>query len=165
MREIVFVLPFALTSLNVRDRQHWAERHRAQDQLHLEILAAIGGSRYLPRPPFARARVTVSRHSAGRLDTDNAHAACKGLLDILCIRSRTHPLGLGIITDDNPGDCELHVQQGVAPPGQASTAVRVEELPAAPPAPAKRPWKPRQPRHKTTSQASLRKLRKAGIPV
>lgn len=128
LRSIAFVLPFALPSLNVRDRQHWSKRSKIKDQTGLEILAAIGGPRYLPRPPFAYCRIHVVRYSSGMLDTDNAYASCKGLLDALCVSSRTHPTGIGFIVDDNPRVCELKVTQESAAQGAGMTAVRIEEL-------------------------------------
>ena len=128
-REVSFVLPFLLPSLNVRDRQHWAERHRQQVMLQQEVMVAVGGPRHYPRPPFARARVTVVRISTGQTDPDNLAASTKGLLDVLKARSERNPLGLGIIVDDNPARLELVVRQQHAPSlKEQATAVRIEEL-------------------------------------
>lgn len=122
------MLPFCLPSLNVRDRQHFVERGRDKKALYLEILAAIGGSRHLPRPPFASARVSVVRHSAGTLDADNLYSSVKNLLDLLCPASATHPLGVGVLIDDAPKYCELVVTQQSAGRGAGMTTVRVQEL-------------------------------------
>jgi hypothetical protein len=125
---IQFVLPFALESLNVRDRKHWARRSRDKRDISLEVMAAIGGPRHFPRPAWARSKITVVRSSAGRLDRDNLYASTKALLDVLCARSPRHPTGLGIIEDDSEAHIDLIVKQSIAAPGDGSTAVRIERL-------------------------------------
>ena len=135
LREIAFILPLALPSLNVRDRQHWAERHRQQVTLQQEVMAALGGPAHFPRPPFDRARVTVVRISAGQLDVDNAYASAKSLLDCLKLCGPRNPLGLNIIVDDSPDRLELVVTQQRGPVGGGQMLVRIEELPPAEPPP------------------------------
>jgi hypothetical protein len=125
---IEFTLPFALESLNVRDRKHWAERSRYKKNMSLEVMAALGGPRYFPIPPFKKVRVTVVRCSAGRLDKDNAVASVKSLLDVLCANSDRHPTGLGIIEDDSDDLLDLVVKQSSARVGHGSTIVRIEPL-------------------------------------
>lgn len=127
-RPIRFTLPFALSSLNVRQRTHWAELSRERKSLAQEVMAAIGGPRYFPRPPFDRARVTVVRCSAGQLDPDALVGCVKPLLDVLCMASPTHPGSLGIIEDDNPRQCELVVKQSPAERGDGATVVLVEHV-------------------------------------
>jgi hypothetical protein len=131
MRSLSFTIPFATESLNNRDRKHWAVKRRDKTRLANEVMVGIGGPRYYPIPPFARARIVVERCSAGQLDPDNLAAACKGLLDVLCISSRTHPTGLGIIVDDSPAHIELVLRQSPAPRGSALTIVTIDELPGA----------------------------------
>lgn len=123
-----FELPVALPSLNIRDRQHWAHRHKASDDLWWLVVEGLRTQRFDPGLPLKRARMTVTRYSAGMLDADNAVAACKSLLDILCVKSRVHPNGLSIITDDDPAHCELVVKQERAPRGKQKTGVVIEEL-------------------------------------
>ena len=77
MDEIKFVLPFATESLNVRDRKNHWQRSRDKRNIGVEIMAAMGGPRHFPRPPWRKVRVTVVRCSAGRLDKDNAFASVK----------------------------------------------------------------------------------------
>jgi hypothetical protein len=125
VREIAFILPFALPSLNVRDRRHRYRHGQDKKAMNLEVLAAIGGSRYLPRPPFKRARVTIVRCSSQRLDPDGLPAVAKNLLDVLCVQSKVHPTGLGVLVDDSPKHLELIVEQFTAAPGSGSTAVRI----------------------------------------
>jgi len=132
---IVFTLPFALESLNVRDRKHWAKRSKDKAAIAMEIIVAIGGTRYLPRPPYPRARITINRCSAGLLDPDGLGATAKNLLDAMCVRSSTHPSGIGIIEDDSARHIELIVTQSPAPRGKGATVVKVEPLPiSVPPA-------------------------------
>lgn len=126
--EINFLLPFALESLNVRDRKHWSKRSRDKRAMSMEVMAAIGGPRHFPRPPWERVRVTVVRCSAGRLDKDNLGASVKALLDCLCLRSSRHPGGLSIIVDDSDDRLDLVMKQSDAAPGKGSTVVRIERL-------------------------------------
>lgn len=128
MPELNFVLPFATESLNVRDRKHWSARSRDKRDMTMEIMAAIGGPRYFPRPSWRNVRITVVRCSGGRLDPDNLVASVKGLLDCLCARSPRHPGGLGIIEDDSSDLLTLEVRQSSAAPGAGSTVVRIECL-------------------------------------
>ena len=138
VRSITFTLPFALNSLNVRQRQHWAELHRAQRMMSQEVMAAIKGPRHYPRPPYEACSVTVVRSSVGALDDDNLWASCKPLLDALCVASLRHPAGLGIIVDDSPDRLSLTVRQADAAPGDGATTVLVEEVEYVPPAPRAR---------------------------
>ncbi len=125
---IEFTLGFALPSLNVRDRQHWAVRYRAKWGLSRSVMVAIGGPRYLPRVPLLHARVTVTRHGRA-MDIDNLYASAKPLMDVLCVASKTHPAGLGFIVDDAPSCLELIVRQEHARPKEAKTVVRIETIP------------------------------------
>ena len=140
MRRIVLTLPCLLVSPNVALRQHWAERRDERKHLHDEVMVALGGTRHLPRPCFARARVTVWQHRVSLMDPDNLTAACKALLDVLQPRSDRHPLGIstGIIADDSAECCELVVRQiKEAHRSDQRTVVVIEELDAivAEPAP------------------------------
>lgn len=126
--EIIFVLPFCVESLNLRDRKSYWQRTRDKNAMSMEITAALNGPRHFPRPPWRNVRVTVNRCSAGRLDKDNAVASVKSVLDCLCIKSSRHPQGLGIIEDDSDELCDLIVTQSSAAPGKGSTVVRIERL-------------------------------------
>lgn len=128
MRSVAFVLPLVLPSLNERQRTHFRELSRQQRDLSQEVMVALGGPRHYPRPPFDVARVTIIRHSAGCLDPDSLVGHVKPLLDVLCVNSRIHPCGLGIIEDDTPARCHLVVSQQRATRKEQFTAVMVEEL-------------------------------------
>ena len=123
-----FTLPFALAGLNVRQRKHWGALTSERNELAKEVMAGIRGPRHYPRPPLNRARITVVRCCAQPLDPDNLVASVKPLLDVLCVKSATHPAGLGIIVDDNAKQCELVVKQSSAPRGKGATIVSIEEL-------------------------------------
>lgn len=128
--ELQFIIPFALPGLNARDRTHWAKRSKLKADLALEVLVALGGPRYFPRPAWDRVRVTVERRSSKRLDADNLVASVKPLLDVLRASSRGNPGSLGIIVDDSPDHLKLIVTQSIAAPRGGSTVVRIERLDA-----------------------------------
>lgn len=123
-----FTLSFTLDSMNVRDRKHRYSHGADKKSLNLEVLAAIGGSRYKPFPPWKRVRVTVVRCSAGKLDRDNLWGSAKNLCDVLCVQSSRHPSGLGICVDDDEAHMTLNVSQGPAARGEGVTVVRIEHL-------------------------------------
>lgn len=125
MKEIVFSLPFLLQTLNERDRTNRWQKGRDKKALNLEVMAAIGGPRYFPRPPIRKATIVITRCSSGRVDPDNLAASAKNLLDVLCVRSGIHPSGLSIIEDDNPRNIELVTNQTKAAPGEGVTLVRI----------------------------------------
>jgi hypothetical protein len=127
-RAISFLLPFALDSLNVRDRKNHHQHGRDKKNIALEILAAIGGPAHKPFPPFNKVKVTVERCSAGSLDHDNLVGSTKNLLDALCVQSPRHPSGIGIIRDDSAIYLTLEVKQSRAPRGAGKTVVRIECL-------------------------------------
>lgn len=101
--QLSFTLPFALKGLNARQRMHWAARKRERDDMKNQVIAAIGGTRYLPfkHMPIEFATIDVCRYSWKPLDPDNLRATVKPLLDVLCVQSATHPCGLNIIADDD----------------------------------------------------------------
>lgn len=88
-------------------RQQKAIAARAQTDLAWLVVKAIG-----PRPasPIGKCRVTIERYGMHAPDDDNLHGSVKGLVDILCLQSKTHPRGLGIITDDKHGLCETRAR-------------------------------------------------------
>jgi len=147
LRCVTFTLPFVLDSLNTRLRQHWAKRSGDDKQLTLEIMAAIGGPRYYPRPPFKRARVSIVRIGIGQLDPDGLPAAQKPLIDALCVASSRHPGGLGIIEDDSARHIELVVNQRRAN-ATPTTCVRIEELPEIPRPRSPKRYAPKRPSRK-----------------
>jgi hypothetical protein len=123
--DVRFTIPRALPLLNVLLRTNRWARRSEQKALSWEIFGILGGRRW--DAPMARARVTVERHSTGRADTDNLIA--KGLMDVLCVPSKIHPFGLGIIADDNPDACEFLMRAvKVAHRRDHKTVVTIEAL-------------------------------------
>ena len=127
MREhIAFTLPFALPSLNAVLRTHWAKRSRAKAELSQAVMAAIGGPFHFPPEPWRRVRVTITREGRKLLDVDNLAGSCKAVVDCLCVRSATHPHGLGIVQDDRPELMDMVFRQSVT--RYPCTVVLIERL-------------------------------------
>ena len=122
--EITFTLPFAMPSLNVAFRTHWAKRAKDTGALRLQIMAAIGGPRHFPAEPWRRAHVTIERRGRRLLDADNLAGSCKSIVDCLCVQSRTHPTGLGIVVDDRPELMTMEFRQAVSRPQQTVVTIR-----------------------------------------
>jgi len=124
VNRISFTLARPLPLLNVQLRTHWAKRRKAQIALAWEVVDA---AQPLPEKPMTKARVTVERYSIGTPDTDNL--CVKHLLDVLCPQSKRHPVGLGVIVDDSPACCELHVKAvKVSKRADQKTVVTVEAI-------------------------------------
>lgn len=92
---------------------HWAARYRDDKRLKSSWAWDIktGLLPGHPDKPLERARVTITRHSTGRLDEDNLKGGVKGLVDVLKPASKRNPLGMGLIEDDNPDVLALDVRQ------------------------------------------------------
>lgn len=73
-----------------------------------------------PMPPVGRVRVTVERITprADALDADNAHGACKPILDAL--------RELGLLADDTVAAIDLVVAQPKGAPHERRTRVTLE---------------------------------------
>jgi hypothetical protein len=126
VNRVSFTLARPLPLLNVQLRTHWAKRSRDQRDLSWEVLSAIGGR---PETPMAKARVTVDRYSTGIPDTDGLYGACKQIVDVLCVASKIHPCGLGVITDDHPSVCDLRANsRKVYHRADQKTVVTVEAM-------------------------------------
>lgn len=105
-----FSIPKLLPLLNERPmgrslpvRQQKAIAAKAQVDLAWTVVKAIGRR---PVVPIGKCRITIERHGMRAPDDDNLHGSVKTLVDILCLQSKSHPRGLGIITDDKNGLCE-----------------------------------------------------------
>jgi hypothetical protein len=124
--EISFTLGAPTKTLNeLRGMHHRVyAKHRAA--VAQEVLALTVGKR--PPQPFAKARLVVERHSAGRPDVDGLYGGLKPLLDVLQPYSKRCPNGLGIIANDAPGALELKLLTVICPPGQGKTVVEIHEV-------------------------------------
>lgn len=94
---ISFTLPRPIPLLNELLRMHWSKRRKYQKALAAEVSALLPP---LNRPPLERATVTITRYSVGVPDPDAVTP--KSLLDVLLVRSTTHPAGLGVLVDNSP---------------------------------------------------------------
>ena len=129
---ILFHLSFLLPSLNAMLRQHWASRHDLMERLNQEVMVNVGGPTRFPRPPYERARITVTRHCVNELDQVNLVGSTKFLEDVLkAYHYKTNPLGLSFIKADDPSHCIMVARQIVEKRRTAQrTIVVVEELPS-----------------------------------
>lgn len=106
---VSFTLDGLLPLLNRQLRTHWAKRRLEQRDLAWRVVAALGAS-HRPAAPISPARVYIERHCTILPDVDGLYGSAKQLVDVLCMQSRTHPVGLGIIEDDAPQYCRLYVE-------------------------------------------------------
>lgn len=135
-RVIRFSVPFATPLLNQQQGVHWSRLRNRRKAIAWQVKLAVLGQ--IPPQPFARARVTITRHSPGVPDTDNLWGGVKGLVDCLVapgspvvVKGKPrlpHPFGLGLVADDNPARMELVVRAEKCPRGQAKTEIVIEEL-------------------------------------
>jgi hypothetical protein len=71
-------------------------------------------------PPDFRVKMTITRHSSGRLDYDGLVGGCKLLIDVLRRE--------GLMRDDSESWCEMHFAQAMAPKGKGYTEILLEEF-------------------------------------
>ena len=114
---IAFSIPMLLP-ITPNERKHWAAK--LKDKRLITARVALATVQWRNVEPLERARVTVTRYSVGakRPDRDNLYSSCKFLLDCLCVRSKTHPNGLGFIADDDDDHLELLCRAARAPSKQ-----------------------------------------------
>jgi hypothetical protein len=98
---IQFSIPVLLKLPNQMSGKGWqvafAQRKKLMPLVHEATRAWHG------REPIDRAVVTVTRFATGpECDDDNAAASVKPLVDLLLVRSKTHPHSVGIVVDDSP---------------------------------------------------------------
>jgi hypothetical protein len=105
--QIEFSLPLLLKLPNASIGHHWKAAYGYRQKLLPIVTEAVKS--WLAHQPMRRARLTVTRVSTAsqRADEDNCYASLKPLVDLLLIKSKTHPHSLGILTDDNPDLLEI----------------------------------------------------------
>lgn len=124
---ISFELAQPTKLLNQVLRMHWSKRMKHQRALAWEIRMATMNSR--PVVPFQRARVRIERHSLQTPDFDGMVGGFKHLIDCLLPPSSKHPVGLGIIVDDNPDCLRLTaIAMKVARRADQKTVVVIEDI-------------------------------------
>lgn len=133
----VELVGYVTPSLNTAMRRHWQARGASKRNLAGRIKLQLVGR--LPPKPFARARLTIERHSLGSPDADNLWGGTKDLVDCLLDPGQPvmrngklivrHPYGLGIVADDNPSVLERRVVPvRVSRRGDQRTILIIEEL-------------------------------------
>lgn len=120
-RTLAFELPLTPTR-NAYDRMHFRAQRRLKDAIAAAMSAQVPLASGIP---FERAKVEVVRCSAQEPDPDNQTGSVKPILDAMQVRSKRHPYGACIITDDNREGIELVVRWEKAPPRKGKIIVLV----------------------------------------
>lgn len=85
-------IPIATPSLNDFVGKHWSVKNKAKQQWG--VLMVRAGVKRLP-PATGPRRVTVLRHSRGKLDHDNFVGGCKSIV-------MDNLVAFGLLVDDSP---------------------------------------------------------------
>jgi len=121
-KEVATILiKMATPSNSSWERMHWRKQHEIKGQWKWLMLQARNGSKI----PVAQGKriVRVCRHGINVLDQDNLWGGTKPLLDALT--------NAGLILDDNPDACELHVEQvKIGRKGTPFTSITLEDADA-----------------------------------
>lgn len=124
---IEFSIPVALKLPNQANGRHWTASYAYRKRLLPMVAGAV--KPWAGHLPMERARVEITRFSVGVGDQDNVTASVKPLLDLLLVRSATHPHSFGLLVDDGPDHITLTVIGAkVAHRSEQKTAVRIERL-------------------------------------
>jgi len=100
-------------------RMHFRNRKREQNYFAALLLGQI--RQHEPTKAVGKRRVTIERHGRKMLDTDNAYAGVKCLMDEL--------RKFGLIVDDRPDLCELVVtQHKLMPKCDPHTVILIEDI-------------------------------------
>lgn len=114
---IVLEIPEPTPSGNQLNWSHWSKKSAQRKRWGWLVRAARLEARVFDPPRLARARITIERHGAKKLDADNARQGCKSLLDSLKVE--------GLILDDTTAVIgEPRIEQHI---GKArKTVIRIE---------------------------------------
>lgn len=115
---IELTIPEAYTPLNRMLGETWSKRIKTRRRWAWLVKAAKLEAKVFLKTPFARARVTITRHGRRICDPDNLIGGAKGTIDCL-VRE-------GIIANDTTGHIELIVRQQLTKTPR--TVVTVEAL-------------------------------------
>lgn len=100
-------IPEATPSVNILHGHHWSRKLRERKKWGWLVKAAVLEARFnRPETPPERVRVRIVRHGARLLDTDNAIAGSKFLIDSLVAE--------GLARDDSPKHLTLQLEQHVS---------------------------------------------------
>jgi len=95
---IQFSIAHALKLPNTTGGYFWPASHAYRKKLLPLVADAV--------KPW-EGRVTITRYSVGIPDPGAVMAATKPLVDLLLVRTKTHPSSMGLIRDDSPAHIEL----------------------------------------------------------
>lgn len=97
---IEFSIPLLLKLPNQTNGKHWTAGMKYRAELLPIVAEAV--EPWAGREPINKARIIVTRRSLRPVDEDNLAASLKPLVDLLLVRSETHPHSLGLLVEDNP---------------------------------------------------------------
>jgi hypothetical protein len=125
---VEFSLPCLLKLPNRTLGHHWSKGHAYRKSLLGPMSEALAPWR--GHMPIRKARVTVTRYTTGKIpDGDNTTASCKPAIDLLLVRSATHPHSLGVIYDDDPAHLSLiATAERVTRKSDQNTHFRIENI-------------------------------------
>jgi|GEM_PF-2536361 hypothetical protein len=129
-REVTFTIPEASILLNVWQRMHWNKRREYHKELCWNVRAALESEGYQRLSPFKKCKIEIDRYSSVLGDWDGVMGGLKPLFDTLVVCTKTNPLGLGVIEDDNPKciiECPV-IRQHKSTRKAASTVVTITEI-------------------------------------
>ncbi|CAB4166873.1 hypothetical protein UFOVP1383_10 [uncultured Caudovirales phage] len=146
-----FLVPLPVQGLGQNARVHWAAKNRAVDAYRREVVLEVLGLTDRPWEPLDRVRVTlVARYQGTRgpsfaktstpeeiraleryrpTDADNLIAACKPLIDALCVGA-DYELSACLVAGDKAKNVELATPrfETVSTWAEEGVFVTVEEL-------------------------------------
>jgi len=124
---ITITLSAPTPSGNAVLRMHYEKIRRMQKAWAWEIRVTM--KKYYPAiiiPPMPRARITITRYSAGTLDDDNLRTGCKPLIDVLQPMGHPSKFGLGIIAGDAPLQVQCEYRQEKCNRAEGWTVLTIE---------------------------------------
>lgn len=129
-REVTFSLPEPSILLNKWQRMNRWDRKKYHEALCWSVRAALEKEGIQRLSPFKKCKIEIDRYSPGLGDWDGVMGGLKPLFDTLVVCTKTNPLGLGLIEDDNPTviiDCPV-IRQHKSTRKAASTVVTITEI-------------------------------------
>lgn len=103
---MIIEIPRVPSSPNYLRGKHWRVRHQESKVWNQEIYFAVRGTR--PPTPYVKAKVTIDRRAARKLDPDNLHGCVKPVVDALRYAR--------VLLDDTAENIELTVTQSRGKP-------------------------------------------------
>lgn len=129
-REVTFTLPEPSILLNVLLRMNRWDRKEYHKALCWSVRAALESEGYKRLSPFKQCKIEIDRYSSALGDWDGVMGGLKPLFDTLVVCTKTNPLGLGVIEDDNPKciiECPI-IRQHKSTRKAAATVVTITEV-------------------------------------